>query len=70
MQQAWKLLLIKFYLEKDGQVTYQKDKNGNTLLGAATTVKKAQDGKDVYTTLSAPIQTYLETQMDAFQSKG
>lgn len=54
---------------KDGQLTYEKDKNGNTLLGAATTVKKAVDGKDVYTTLSAPIQTYLETQMDTFQSK-
>lgn len=61
--------LDKILSGKDGQVTYQKDKNGNTLLGAATTVKKAQDGKDVYTTLSAPIQTYLETQMDAFQSK-
>ncbi|WP_373822904.1 penicillin-binding protein PBP2X [Streptococcus ferus] len=54
---------------KDGQVTYQKDKNGNTLLGTATTIKKAENGKDVYTTLSAPIQTYLERQMDIFQEK-
>ncbi|MGT2923920.1 penicillin-binding protein PBP2X [Streptococcus caviae] len=61
--------LDKLLSGKDGQVTYEKDKNGNTLLGAATTVKKAVDGKDVYTTLSAPIQTYLETQMDTFQSK-
>ncbi|QEY07139.1 penicillin-binding protein PBP2X [Streptococcus ratti] len=61
--------LDKLLSGKDGQLTYEKDKNGNTLLGAATTVKKAVDGKDVYTTLSAPIQTYLETQMDTFQSK-
>lgn len=54
---------------KDGQVTYEKDKNGNTMLGTATTVKKAQDGKDVYTTISAPIQNYLERQMDVFQER-
>lgn len=53
----------------DGLVTYQKDKNGNVLLGTATTVKKAVDGKDVYTTLSEPLQTRLETQMDVFQEK-
>lgn len=61
--------LDKILSGKDGQVTYQKDRNGNTLLGAATTVKEAENGKDVYTTLSAPIQTYLETRMDAFQEK-
>lgn len=54
---------------QDGTITYEKDKNGNTLLGTGKTVKKAVDGKDVYTTISAPIQTYLETQMDVFQSK-
>ncbi|MGT2934071.1 penicillin-binding protein PBP2X [Streptococcus catagoni] len=54
---------------KDGTITYEKDKNGNTLLGTGKTVKKAVDGKDVYTTLSEPIQTFLETKMDAFQSK-
>ncbi|MBJ8325141.1 penicillin-binding protein PBP2X [Streptococcus pacificus] len=53
----------------DGVVTYQKDKNGNTLLGTATTVKKALDGKDVYTTLYAPLQTYLEAHMNVFQEK-
>lgn len=53
----------------DGQVTYEKDKNGNVLLGTATKVKQAVDGKDVYTTLSEPIQTVLETQMDVFQAK-
>lgn len=53
----------------DGQVTYQKDKNGNTLLGTAKTVQKVVDGKDIYTTISAPIQTHLETLMDVFQEK-
>ncbi|SDB31784.1 penicillin-binding protein 2X [Streptococcus henryi] len=54
---------------QDGQVTYEKDKNGNILLGTETTVTEAINGQDVYTTLSEPLQTYLETQMDVFQSK-
>ncbi|MGT2959108.1 penicillin-binding protein [Streptococcus bovimastitidis] len=54
---------------KDGTIIYEKDKNGNTLLGTGKTVKKAVDGKDVYTTLSEPIQTFLETRMDAFQAE-
>lgn len=53
----------------DGTVTYQKDRRGITLLGTATTVTEAVDGKDIYTTLSAPIQSHLEAQMDIFQSK-
>lgn len=53
----------------DGKVTYQKDKNGNILLGTAKTVQKVKDGKDVYTTISAPIQTFLETQMNVFDEK-
>ena len=53
----------------DGKVTYQKDKNGNLLLGTETTVKQAVDGKDVYTTLSEPLQPYLESQMDIFQNE-
>lgn len=51
----------------DGSVIYQKDKNGNLLLGTEKEVKKAVDGKDVYTTLSEPLQSYLESQMDIFQ---
>lgn len=51
----------------NGEATYQKDRRGNILLGTETTVKPAIDGSDVYTTLSAPLQLYLETQMDAFQ---
>lgn len=53
----------------DGQITYQKDKNGNTLLGTGTQISKAVDGRDIYTTISEPIQRYLETQMDVFQAK-
>ena len=53
----------------DGKVTYQKDKNGNLLLGTETTVKEAVDGKDVYTTLSEPLQSYLESQMDIFENE-
>ena len=46
--------------------------NGNTLLGTETITKEAIDGKNIYTTLSAPLQTFLETQMDTFmeQTKG
>ena len=46
--------------------------DGNTLLGTETITKEAIDGKNIYTTLSAPLQTFLETQMDTFmeQSKG
>ncbi len=54
---------------KDGLVEYEKDKNGNILLGTEHVIKKTVDGRDVYTTLSAPLQTYLETQMDAFQAE-
>lgn len=53
----------------DGKVIYQKDKNGNLLLGTETTVKQTIDGKDVYTTLSEPLQSYLESQMDIFQNE-
>ncbi|MGT2907535.1 penicillin-binding protein PBP2X [Streptococcus dentiloxodontae] len=53
---------------KDGKATYEKDQSGNTLLGTETVTKDAVDGQDVYTTLSAPLQTYLETQMDAFMT--
>ena len=56
----------------DGEAIYEKDKDGNTLLGTETITKEAIDGKNIYTTLSAPLQTFLETQMDTFmeQTKG
>ena len=53
----------------DGIISYQKDKNGNVLLGSSTPVKAAINGKDVYTTLSQPLQVTLETQMDILAEK-
>ena len=54
---------------QDGVVTYEKDRNGNIVPGSDKVVVKTEDGKDVYTTLSAELQTYLETRMDIFQEK-
>lgn len=53
----------------DGKVTYEKDQNGNILFGTGKNVKKTVDGRDVYTTLDATLQTYLETQMNTFMEK-
>lgn len=53
----------------DGKVTYEKDQNGNIQFGTGKNVKKTVDGRDVYTTLDATLQTYLETQMDTFMGK-
>ncbi|MFS1663387.1 penicillin-binding protein PBP2X [Streptococcus sp. zg-JUN1979] len=53
---------------EDGQITYEKDSNGNVLLGSIISSQPAVNGKDVYTTLSEPLQTLLEGQMDAFQA--
>lgn len=52
---------------QNGLVTYEKDRNGNIVPGSEQVSVKTEDGKDVYTTLSAQLQTYLETRMDAFQ---
>ena len=54
---------------QDGVVTYEKDRNGNIVPGSDKVAVKTEDGKDVYTTLSAELQTYLETRMDFFQEK-
>ena len=54
---------------QDGVVTYEKDSNGNIVPGSDKVAVKTEDGKDVYTTLSAELQTYLETRMDVFQEK-
>ena len=44
---------------QDGVVTYEKDRNGNIVPGSDKVAVKTEDGKDVYTTLSAELQTYL-----------
>ena len=54
---------------QDGVVTYEKDRNGNIVPGSDKVAVKTEDGKDVYTTLSVELQTYLETRMDVFQEK-
>lgn len=54
---------------QNGLVTYEKDSKGNIIPGSEEVSVKTEDGKDVYTTLSAQLQTYLETRMDAFQEK-
>jgi len=54
---------------QDGVVTYEKDRNGSIVPGSDKVAVKTEDGKDVYTTLSAELQTYLETRMDVFQEK-
>lgn len=53
----------------DGVVTYEKDKNGQIVPGSDQVSVKTEDGKDIYTTLSSDLQTFLETRMDIFQEK-
>ena len=54
---------------QNGVITYDKDRNGNIVPGSDKVSVKTEDGKDVYTTISAELQTYLETRMDVFQEK-
>jgi len=53
----------------DGIITYEKDRLGNIVPGTEQASQHMVDGKDVYTTLSSPLQSFMETQMDAFQEK-
>lgn len=53
---------------QDGIVTYQKDRKGLIQFGTEEVEREAIDGKDVYTTLSAPLQINLEIAMTAFQN--
>ncbi len=53
----------------DGIITYEKDRLGNIVPGTDQASQQTVDGKDVYTTLSSPLQSFMETQMDAFQEK-
>ena len=54
---------------QNGIITYDKDRNGNIVPGSDKISVKTEDGKDVYTTISAELQTNLETRMDVFQEK-
>lgn len=53
----------------DGIITYEKDRLGNIVPGTEQVTRQTVDGKDVYTTLSSPLQSFMESQMDAFQEK-
>lgn len=61
--------LNKLLSGKDGIITYEKTASGVIKPGTETVTQKIVDGQDVYTTLSAPLQSYLETNMDIFQEK-
>ncbi|MEL0463809.1 penicillin-binding protein PBP2X [Streptococcus pneumoniae] len=54
---------------KDGIITYEKDRLGNIVPGTEQVSQQTVDGKDVYTTISSTLQSFMETQMDAFQEK-
>lgn len=49
---------------QDGKIEYKKDSSGNPLPGTVANEKKAVDGKDIYTTLDARIQSRLESLLD------
>ena len=53
----------------DGIITYEKDRQGNIVPGTEQVSQQTVDGKDVYTTISSTIQSFMENQMDAFQEK-
>ena len=53
----------------DGIITYEKDRLGNIVPGTEQATRQTINGKDVYTTLSSPLQSFMESQMDAFQEK-
>ncbi|OFN97723.1 penicillin-binding protein [Streptococcus sp. HMSC074B11] len=53
----------------DGIITYEKDRLGNIVPGTEQVTQQTVNGKDVYTTLSSPLQSFMETQMDAFLEK-
>ena len=65
MEQA----LDRILAGQNGVVTYEKTEMVMLYLGQKRSLYKPKDGKDVYTTLSADLQTYLETRMNAFQEK-
>ncbi|HLQ39483.1 MAG TPA: penicillin-binding transpeptidase domain-containing protein [Tetragenococcus sp.] len=49
---------------RDGKIIYQKDNYQNPLPGTVAESEPAIDGQDVYTTLDARLQSYLENLMD------
>lgn len=54
---------------KDGEEYYQKDVSGNPIPGTIVQTKKAKEGKDIYTTLDANLEIYLESLMTQVDKK-
>lgn len=54
---------------KNGKVVYQKDENQRPIPGSVAEEKKAVNGEDIYTTLDAGLQSYLETLLDKVNSE-
>lgn len=42
----------------DGIITYEKDRLGNIVPGTEQVTRQTVNGKDVYTTLSSPLQSF------------
>lgn len=47
----------------NGEEYFQKDVNGNPIPGTIVETKKAEDGENIYTTLDANLEIYLESLM-------
>ena len=43
----------------DGIITYEKDRLGNIVPGTEKITQQTINGKDVYTTLSSPLQSFF-----------
>ena len=61
--------LNKLLAGTDGIITYEKDRLGNIVPGTEQVTRQTVNGKDVYTTISSPLQSFMESQMDAFEEK-
>lgn len=53
----------------DGKEVYQKDVSGNPIPGTIVETKKAKNGKNIYTTLDANLEIYLESLMTKVDKK-
>ena len=54
----------------DGIITYEKDRLGNIVPGTDQASQQTVDGKDVYTTLSSPLQSFYGNTDGCLSGKG
>jgi penicillin-binding protein 2B len=59
IESAWDDYLIG----QDGEISYQRDKYAKKLLDPEETIKKAENGNNIYLTIDQKIQTFLEDAM-------